>query len=262
MGLDERFTGRTVIVTGAATGIGAAIARGFAAAGAWVCGIDVDGPRLDGLVASLPHPGHAFTGDITDETAMRTVAGRVLDLRGGIDVVVNNAGIAGPQSPVDQTSLEDWNRTLAVNLTGTFLLCKHTLPALRRSRGAIVNIASALALIGWPNECAYGPTKAAIVQLTKGMAVDYAPDVRVNCVCPGAVRTEMIESVVSKDIDLETALAEYGQVHPLHRRLAWPREIAAAVMFLASDDASLITGAALPVDGGFSIAGRGRGRVE
>jgi meso-butanediol dehydrogenase/(S,S)-butanediol dehydrogenase/diacetyl reductase len=109
-----------------------------------------------------------------------------------------------------------------------------------------------LAFIGWPNEAAYGPTKAGLVQLTKGMALDYAGKVRVNCVCPGAVRTTMIESVLPEGAIREAALAEYGQIHPLFRRLAEPREIADAVLFLASDDASLVTGAAVLVDGGLT----------
>lgn len=112
-----------------------------------------------------------------------------------------------------------------------------------------MNIASALAFIGLRQEAAYGPSKAGVVQLTKGMALDYAPDVRVNAVCPGAVRTDMIVSVLEEG-DREQLLAEYGQIHPLYRRLAEPEEIADAVLFLASPDASYITGVALCVDGG------------
>jgi NAD(P)-dependent dehydrogenase (short-subunit alcohol dehydrogenase family) len=167
-------------------------------------------------------------------------------------VVVNSAGIAGPQTAVGVTPLDEWQRTLDVNLTGTFLVCKHSLAALIESRGNIVNVASALALIAKTDEAAYHASKAGVVHLSKSMALDYAKQIRVNCVCPGAVRTAMIESVLPPGVDRAAALAEYGLIHPLHRRLAEPEEIAEAVLFLASDDASLVTGVAMPVDAGLS----------
>jgi NAD(P)-dependent dehydrogenase (short-subunit alcohol dehydrogenase family) len=173
--------------------------------------------------------------------------------RGRLDVVVNNAGIAGPQTPAGTTPLNEWQRTLDINLTGAFLVCKHALPMLIASRGNIVNVASALALVAKTDEAAYQASKAGLVQLTRTLALDYAASVRANCVCPGAVRTNMIEGVLPAGADVETALAEYGRIHPLYRRLARPEEIADAVLFLASDDASLVTGASLFVDGGFSV---------
>jgi NAD(P)-dependent dehydrogenase (short-subunit alcohol dehydrogenase family) len=172
--------------------------------------------------------------------------------RGRLDVLVNNAGIAGPQTPVGTTPLDQWQRTLDVNLTGPFLFCKYALPLLIAARGNIVNVASALALVAKTDEAAYHASKAAVVHLSKSMALDYAATVRVNCVCPGAVRTAMIESVLPQGIDVAAALAEYGRIHPLHQRLAEPIEIANAVLFLASGDASLITGVAFAVDAGYS----------
>lgn len=247
----SRLNGRTALVTGAGRGIGRAIAQRLGAEGAWVACLDMDAEGAAETVAALGGHGAALVADIGDEAAVQQVVADVRAQRGGLDVLVNNAGIAGPQHPVGDTDLAEWERTLQVNLTGTFLLAKHCVDLLRASRGCIVNIASALALVGWPDECAYGPSKAGVVQLTKGMALDYAPAIRVNAVCPGAVRTPMIESVIAEG-EREQLLAEYGQIHPLHGRLAEPEEIADAVLFLASDDAAFITGVALPVDAGLT----------
>jgi NAD(P)-dependent dehydrogenase (short-subunit alcohol dehydrogenase family) len=245
----DRMEGRTALVTGAGRGLGRAIAERLGEEGAWVACLDVDGAAAGRTAADLANGGRGIRADVRDEEAVRRTIESVVAERGGLHVLVNNAGIAGPQSPVGETDRRDWDETLAVNLTGTFLVSKHAVPHLRRSRGAIVNVASALALMGWRNESAYGPSKAGVVQLTKGMALDYAPEVRVNAVLPGAVRTPMIESVLPEG-ERDALLAEYGTIHPLHGRLAEPREIADAVLFLASDDASFITGAALPVDAG------------
>lgn len=250
----DRLPGSTAVVTGAGRGIGRAIAWRLASEGAWVAHLDLD----DGLAtrAAVDSPGAAIAieTDVGDEASVAAAIGSVLEQRERLDVVVNNAGIAGPQEPAGTTELAGWEQTLRTNLTGTFLVSKHAIEHLRTSLGCIVNIASALAFIGLRSEAAYGPSKAGIVQLTKGMALDYAPEVRVNAVCPGAVRTDMIVSVLEEgqagNGDVAEKLAEYGSIHPLYRRLAEPEEIADAVLFLASADASFITGAALCVDGG------------
>jgi NAD(P)-dependent dehydrogenase (short-subunit alcohol dehydrogenase family) len=247
----RRLQGRTALVTGSGRGIGAAIARRLAGEGAWVGCLDVDGAAAQATAAGLTTPGRALAADVSDEAAVRGALDAVLKERCALDIVVNDAGIAGPQYPAGDTPLAEWERTLAVNLTGAFLVSKHAVAALQRSRGCIVNVASALAFVGLRGESAYGPSKAGLVQLTKGMALDYAPHVRVNAVCPGAVRTDMIISVLP-DGDPEAGLAEYGRIHPLHRRLAAPEEIADSVLFLASDDASFITGAALLADAGLT----------
>jgi NAD(P)-dependent dehydrogenase (short-subunit alcohol dehydrogenase family) len=245
----QRLADRTAIVTGAGRGIGRAIAHRLASEGAWVAVVDTDRALAERSAAEAPGPAIALSADVGDEDGVAAAVSSVVAARGGLDIVVNNAGIAGPQSPAGTTELEGWEETLRTNLTGTFLVSKHAIEHLLASRGCIVNIASALAFIGLRHEAAYGPTKAGVVQLTKGMALDYAPDVRVNAVCPGAVRTDMIVSVLAEG-DRDQLLAEYGQIHPLYRRLAEPDEIADAVLFLASPDASFITGAALCVDGG------------
>jgi NAD(P)-dependent dehydrogenase (short-subunit alcohol dehydrogenase family) len=248
----KRLTGRTAVVTGASRGIGRAIAERLSEEGAFVACLDIDLENARSVAANLAGPGAAFQVDVTDESSVESAISEVIAEAGALHILVNNAGIAGPQEPAATTDLAGWQQTLAVNLTGPFLCAKKSLPHLIASGGVIINIASALAFIGWRNEAAYGPTKAGLVQLTKGMALDYAGKVRVNCVCPGAVRTPMIESVLPEGAIREAALAEYGQIHPLFRRLAEPREIADAVLFLASDDASLVTGAAVLVDGGLT----------
>jgi dihydroanticapsin dehydrogenase len=252
MAVASRLAGRTAIVTGAGAGIGAAIARRFGEEGAWVACFDIDSAAAAKTAGALPNGGTAYAADVSDEKSVEAALKAVAADRGALHILVNNAGIAGPQSPAEITPLPEWQRTIEINLTGTFLMSKHALPHLQRTRGSIINIASSLALIGWRNECAYGPSKAGVVQFTKSMALDYAATIRVNCVCPGAVRTPMISSVLPEGTDVEALLKEYGKIHPLYQRLAEPSEIADAVLFLASDDASLITGAALTVDAGFT----------
>ncbi|WP_340539899.1 SDR family NAD(P)-dependent oxidoreductase [Nocardioides sp. GXZ039] len=249
----SRLAGRVAIVTGAAQGIGAAVVDLFLDEGARVVCVDHNPESLAARwgAADAAHC-LSVTADVSDEDAVARSVAATVEVFGGVDVVVNVAGIAGPQTPAGDTPVEEWDRTQEVNLRGTFLMVKHCLPSLVARRGAVVNIASALALVGWPDESAYGPSKAGVVQFTKSVALDYAPHVRSNCVCPGAVRTPMITSVLEGTPDLERALAEYGSIHPLGGRLAEPHQIADAVLFLASDDASFVTGIALPVDGGFT----------
>jgi NAD(P)-dependent dehydrogenase (short-subunit alcohol dehydrogenase family) len=254
MATANRMQGRTALVTGAGSGIGRAIAIRLAEEGAWVACIDRDAQAAERVAAALPAGGRGIRADVSSEADVQAAVALVAHERKTLHVLVNNAGIAGPQTPVGTTPLAEWQRTLDVNLTGTFLVCKASLPMLIAARGAIVNVASALALVAKTDEAAYHASKAGVVQLSRSMALDYAASVRVNCICPGAVRTPMIESVLPEGVDVAAALAEYGRIHPLHRRLAEASEIADAVLFLASDDASLITGVAMPVDAGFSAA--------
>lgn len=251
----QRLSGKVAVVTGAAQGIGAAVAELFVAQGAQVAWVDIQEDAVRVVVESYSDDQClALAADVSDENAVVQAVTAVIAHFGAVDILVNVAGIAGPQFRAGDTDVKEWDRTQAVNLRGTFLTVKHCIPHLTRRRGCIVNIASALALVGWPEESAYGPSKAGVVQFTKAVALDYAPEVRSNCVCPGAVRTPMITGVLEGRPDRERALAEYGSIHPLTGRLAEPAEIARAVLFLASDDASFITGVALPVDGGFTAA--------
>ena len=246
----NRMRSRNALVTGAGSGIGRAIARRLSEEGAWVACVDRDLDSAKRVASSLPIPGAAVHADVSVEAQVSAAIDFVRAARGTLDVLVNNAGIAGPQKAAASTPLSEWQTTLDVNLTGPFLFCKYALPLLIESRGNIVNVASALAFVAKPDEAAYHASKAGLVQLSRSIALDYAAKVRVNCVCPGAVRTPMLEGVLPSGTDVATAFAEYGRIHPLHQRLAEPEEIADAVLFLASDDASLITGASLLVDGG------------
>lgn len=255
MTVGRRMRGRTALVTGAAGGIGAAVCARLADEGATVACLDIDAAGAGRVADDVGNGAFPLVADVTDEDQVRWA----IELTTGqahLDVLVNVVGRNGPVADAEGTALPDWEHTQAVNLRGMFLTAKYALPHLVRSRGVVVNMSSALAFVGWPADCAYGPTKAGVVALTRGLAVDYAPHVRVNCVCPGAVRTAMTEELLEPGRDLEAALAEYGAIHPLHRRLAWPREIADAVLFLASADASYLTGVALPVDGGFLAGDR------
>lgn len=250
MAVGRRMNGRGVLVVGAAGGIGREVCRRFAQEGALVGCLDIDAQGADEVARELGMAAFPIVADATDEEQVRAAV-EVMTRRAKLDVLANIVGMNGPTQKAAGTRAGDWDQTQAVNLRSMFLTAKHSLPHLIPRRGSIVNISSALAFTGWPEDCAYGPTKAGIVQLTKGLALDYGPQVRVNCVCPGAVRTAMTAELLDPGQDPEQGLAAYGRIHPLHGRLAQPQEIADAVLFLACDDASALTGVALPVDGGF-----------
>jgi NAD(P)-dependent dehydrogenase (short-subunit alcohol dehydrogenase family) len=242
--------GKGALVTGGAGGIGRAVCERLAEEGATVGCLDINGPGAREVARQIGPSAFPIVADARDEEQVIRAVGEMTG-HAVLDVLVNIIGGNGPVARADATPLDGWEKTQALNVRTTFLLAKHAVPYLARSRGCIVNMASALAFVGWPEDCSYGPTKAAIVQLTKGLAVDYGPHVRINCVCPGAVHTDMTEQLLDRGMRYEDALAQYGQIHPLHHRLAHPAEVADAVLFLSSDDASALTGVALAVDGGF-----------
>jgi len=247
----ERLAGKSVLVTGAARGIGRATAARFAAEGARVTALDIDGDGVERTAAELVAQGGDVVGracDITDADAVAAAMAAAVDRGDGLDVVANVAGVGGFHHTASMT-LDVWHRTIAVNLTGTFVVTHAALPHLLARHGAVVNVASVAGLKGQPYCAAYCASKGGVVLLTKALAVEYARQgLRCNCVCPGGVDTEILAGFSPPpDADLEL-VSRMGLVP----RLSEPDEIAAAVVYLASDDARSINGAALVIDGGVS----------
>lgn len=247
----RRFADRVVLVTGGGHGIGRASALRFASEGAAVAVVDIDGARAEETAMLAGPEAAAFTCDVSHERSVAVTVGAVVERFGDVDVVHSNAGVLLPGAAVDAT-VADWDRTFAVNVRGMFLLAQAVLPSMRaRGRGAIVNTASTAGIAAEPDLAAYCASKGAVIQLTKQLAVDYSRHgIRVNCVCPGWIDTgfndPMLEGVSA------AALAELiDRMVPLGRQGS-PEEIAAVVAFLASDDASLVTGHALVADGGLT----------
>jgi NAD(P)-dependent dehydrogenase (short-subunit alcohol dehydrogenase family) len=250
-GQQGRLAGKRAVVTGAASGIGRAIAARFAQEGARAVVLDVDGPALADLEAGLDGvEGHA-TVDVTDGAAVTEAVRAAADVLGGIDVVVNNAGIPMVGTVRDLTD-DAWDRALDVDLKSVFLVSRAAWPHLEAAGGGvIVNTASIAGLVGTPGQAAYATAKAGVVMLTKSMALDgAAAGIRVNAVCPGFVATPMLERWLAGQEDPAQARAAVEAMHPLGR-LGEPRDIADAFVYLASDEARWVTGTTLSVDGGF-----------
>lgn len=251
--MSQRFSGKVVLVTGAASGIGRACAKLFAADGAKVAVVDVDaagGTETVRLVRESGGEAEFFAADVAAEAQVEAMVAGVVARFGQLDCAVNNAGIAGVNGGVADHTEADWDRILGVNLKGVWLCLKHELPHLRaRGGGAIVNVASVAGLIGSAGSAAYTASKHGVVGLTKAVALECAPQgIRVNAVCPGIVRTPMLEGLLDTVPDLEAQLAAIEPVG----RLATADEAAQAVVWLCSDAASFMTGASMPVDGGLS----------
>ncbi len=248
-----RLSGKVAFITGGGTGIGRACALAFAAEGARVA---VAGRRKDPLAAvvreieSSGGKGLALVCDIIDRGSVEAAIASAAQHFGHLNIVVNNAG-AIVVGTAEETSDEDWSRVLATNLTGTFHVSRAAIPALRKcGGGSIVNIGSYLGIVGRQRRAAYCAAKAGVAGLTRAMALDHAQDkIRVNCICPAIVETEMSQLSLSKAPDPEAARRQRIAEIPL-ARFGKPEDIAMMALYLASDESSWVTGAAFPLDGG------------
>ncbi len=248
-----RLAGKVGVVTGGANGIGEATAARFAEEGASVVVLDVD-PRGETVAGRIRESGGRAifaAADISKESEVRTAMERAEREYGRIDILVNDAAVFVLQGL--EASVEAWRRSLDVNVIGTALATRYAAEAMKKhSSGAIVNVSSISAFVAQPHFIAYSATKAALVNMTRCMALDLAPfGIRVNCVCPGTVRTAATDRhMAQRGMTEEQFLRENAPLHLLNR-VGTPREVANAILFLASDEASFITAAPLLVDGGY-----------
>jgi NAD(P)-dependent dehydrogenase (short-subunit alcohol dehydrogenase family) len=244
------FDGKVLFATGGASGIAAATARRFTAGGGRVAVVDLDAGRAQEAAGGI-EGAIGLGADVADEASVKAAVDATIERLGRIDCVLNAAGHA-EFGPLETWSLEAWNRMMSVHAGGTFLVCKHVLPLMREQGGAgsIVNIASTAALTANQNNTPYGAAKGAIISFSRQLAREAAPDIRVNTVAPGRVRTGMTEPLVAQRSDsVEEGFKRFGMAN-LQQRVAGADELAAPICFLLSDGASFITGTLLVVDGG------------
>ena len=248
----QRLAGRRTLVTGAAGGMGSAVARRFAAEGARVAITDVAAAQLDRIAAELREVGAeplCYPADVADQEQVAATVDAVAEAFGGIDVLYNNAGVrlVGRDGPVDRLDRTVWDRTLAVNATGAFLFCKYALPHLLRSRaGVILNVSSTAGLGGDSEAHAYGASKGALIALTKGIAQRFGREgLRANVICPGLIETPMLDAALESEELTRRLLAQVAL-----RRIGRPEEVAAYAAFLASEEASYVTSSVIEIHGG------------
>lgn len=248
----NELTGKIAIVTGGSSGIGKAAVELFAEEGAVVIIADVqDGPgqQLADELAKRGRTGVYVRCDVSKEADVQAAVTLALSQYGRLDVMFNNAGIEGDQAPTAEATLENWDRVIGINLKSVFLGTKYGIEAmLRGGGGSIINNASVAGLVGFAGIPAYCASKGGVVQLTRTAALEYATQgVRVNCLCPGVIDTPMVERFTGGSAEAETQMAALEPVG----RMGTAREVAQLALFLASDRSSFITGAVIPVDGGF-----------
>lgn len=244
---------RIVVVTGSGSGIGRACAREFAAAGASVVVADIDEPAaartVEGILSARGR-AIAMGVDVADAASVERLVERTIKQFSAVHVLVNNAAIQVNKT-VEDTTPEEWSRQLAVNVGGVFHCSKYFLPHLRSTRGSIVNMSSVNGFFVEPFCAGYCATKAAIIGLTKAMAIDHGKDgVRVNCICPGYIDAGLAEGYFQAQPDPAAARVEAGRLHALGR-IGTPEEVARVAVFLGTDAAAFMTGASVVVDGGF-----------
>jgi len=237
------FAGKTAVVTGAGSGIGLAVTRRLLEAGAWVLAADRE-------VAGVPDGAVPMRVDVSVDAEVEAMVRGAVDARGRLDIICNNAGIASTTTVVDCTA-DEWDRVFAVNARGVFLGCHHAVKQmLSQGGGVIVNTASVAGMVGLPQRAAYCASKAAVIGLTKQVAVEYAKSgIRCNAVCPGTIDSPWVGRLLEEASDPDAARAQLVARQPIGR-LGTPDEVAAAICYLASDEAAYMTGSTLVVDGG------------
>lgn len=250
-----RLEGKVALITGGGTGIGRAIAEAFVAQGARVCVAGRRQQPLDEVVSHLPSDrAISVTADVTHASEVRHAVEATVARFGALNILVNNAGvlIAGT---ADTHTEEEFDRTLATNVKGVWFCVQAALPHLRRAGGgSIINLSSVVGLTGIANRVAYGASKGAVTIMTRCMASDLGREqIRVNCICPGIVETEMVADFIRKAPDPEAARKSRLGLHPIGR-FGQPSDIASCAVYLASDESSWVTGAAFPIDGGYTAA--------
>jgi NAD(P)-dependent dehydrogenase (short-subunit alcohol dehydrogenase family) len=254
-----RMDGRVAVVTGAAGVIGSATVRLLAERGARIVAIDRKGADLDGALKDLPASAQALavTSDVTDEDEVKEYVRQAVDTFGTIDAFYNNAGVEGEVKPITEYSLEAFRRVLDVNVVGVFLGLKHVLPVmLKQNKGSIINTASIAGLLGSPHIAVYSASKHAVVGLTKSVAWECTgTGVRINCVCPGLIDSRMLSAIFQGRFggNAPPPMDKIVERIPA-RRLGQASEVASIVAFLASDEASYVSGSAYTVDGGRTAA--------
>jgi NAD(P)-dependent dehydrogenase (short-subunit alcohol dehydrogenase family) len=249
-----RLQDRVAVITGAGSGIGRAMSLLFAREGARVLAADLDGAAAEETAAQVGAQCVAMRVDASQPDEVRAMIERAEAEMGRIDVLCNNAGIGSTTDVVD-CEPDDWDRVMTVNVRSVFLGCKYAVPHMvRQGRGAIVNTASVAGMVGVPKRASYCASKGAVIALTRQVAMDFVKQgVRVNCVCPGTVDSPWVERLLAGVDDRAAARAALEARQPMGR-LGTPEEVAAAALYLASDDAAFVTGTSLVLDGGWTAA--------
>lgn len=248
------FSKKTVIVTGAGLGIGKAAALAFGKCGANVAVVDINLDEAEEVVKEISgfnKDALALKADVSNEEEVREVM-KITALKWGkIDILVNNAGIY-LQKNTENTSVDEWKKVIEVNLTGAFICSREALVFMKKNNsGVIVNVASEAGLVGIKGQVAYNVSKFGLIGLTKSMSVDEAPNIRINCICPGTTFTPLVKSALDRSKEPEKMLEAWGNCRPMNR-LGKPEEIAFGILCLASEKLGYSTGAVLTVDGGYT----------
>jgi NAD(P)-dependent dehydrogenase (short-subunit alcohol dehydrogenase family) len=247
-----RLPGKVAVITGAASGLGKACAERFAQEGAKVVVADIQEEAGAAVAQTLPD-GRFIKTDVTDPASVEALIAETVRHYGRLDILVNNAGIDGAQAPIVESSLDNWRQVQAINLDGVYYGLKYGIAAMiPHGGGVVLNMSSIAGLVAFAGLPAYAATKGAVVQLTRAAAIEYAAQhIRVNAICPSVVMTPLVEHFINHSPNPELMRKQFASMNPLPGAIS-PDDVAAAALFLVSDEARFITGLALPIDGGYT----------